>query len=182
MRISSRDIVKSIPTAVLQGRMFGHMGIGIINGALSHLARILPPAVMGKYSTRNREGWTVVRRDLPKITEMFYLDTPNFGDWSRGSHTIEYEREVYQRDYIDPLECELLIEIMHQDESEAVFKVVVDLPLDRSSNTFDEQLLFALNLLQENLGSADVLPTNAKAEQLLSTLGLSLANFSARYC
>jgi hypothetical protein len=62
---------------------------------------------------------------------------------------------------------------MHQDESEAVFKVVVDLPLDRSSNTFDEQLLFALNLLQENLGSADVLPTNAKAEQLLSTLGLA---------
>jgi hypothetical protein len=47
--------VKSIPTAVLQGRMFGHMGIGIINGALSHLARILPPAAMGKYSTRNRE-------------------------------------------------------------------------------------------------------------------------------
>lgn len=166
-------VVKSIPRTALQGRTYGHLGIGIVNGTLSHLARILPPAAMGKYSSRNREGWTVVRRDLPKITETFYLDTPNFGDWSRGSHTIEYDREVYQRDFIDPPGCELLIELLHQNESEAVFKVIVDLPLNRSSSTFDEQLLFVLNLLQESLGSADVLPADAKAEQLLSTLGVA---------
>jgi hypothetical protein len=58
-------------------------------------------------------------------------------------------------------------------KDEKIFKFLVDLPLDRAGVTFQEQLLFALNLLQENLGSADVLPADAEAEQLLSTLGLA---------
>jgi hypothetical protein len=107
-------VVKAISSGVLEERSFTHLGIGIIEGELTYLSRVLPPAAMGRYSRRNRAGWTVVHRDLPKITETFYIDTPNFGDWSRGSHTIAQDREVYQRDYIDPPECELLIELLHQ--------------------------------------------------------------------
>jgi hypothetical protein len=62
---------------------------------------------------------------------------------------------------------------MHESHTEVIVRVVVDLALDRESDNFEEQLLFALNLLQENLGSADVLPADANVEQLLSTLGLA---------
>lgn len=165
-------IVKAIPTAALESRTFAHLGIGIVNGELSYLPRVVPPVAMGRYSAKNQEGWVVVHRDLPMITETFYFEVPNFGDWSNGSHTISRDREVYQKDYIDPPNCELLVELLHESESDAVFKVVVDLPLDRDADSFDERLLFALNLLQENLGGADVLPADARSDQLLSTLGL----------
>ena len=165
-------IVKAIPMAALEGRTFAHLGIGIVNGELSHLPRVLPPVAMGRYSAKNQEGWVVVHRDLPMITETFYFEVPNYGDWSNGSHTISQDREVYQKDYIDPPNCEFLIELLHKGETEAVFKIVVDMFLDRNADSFDTQLLFALNLLQENLGGADALPASAKADQLLSTLGL----------
>jgi hypothetical protein len=165
-------IVKAIPMTVLEGGTFTHLGIGIVNGELKHLPRVVPPVAMGRYSAKNQEGWVVVHRDLPMITETFYFEVPNYGDWSNGSHTISQDREVYQKDYIDPPNYELLVELLHKSETEAVFKVVVDLPLDRDAESFDEQLLLALNLLQENLGGADVLPPDANAEQLLSTLGL----------
>lgn len=165
-------IVKAIPRAALEGGTFAHLGIGIVNGVLCHLPRVVPPVAMGRYSAKNQEGWVVVHRDLPMITETFYFEVPNYGDWSNGSHTISQDREVYQKDYIDPPTCELLVEVLHQSETEAVFKVAIDLPLDRDAESFDEQLLFALNLLQENLGAAGVLPANAEADQLLSTVGI----------
>lgn len=165
-------VVKTIPTTELRNGTFAHIGVGQVNGEFVFLDHVLPPAAMGRYSTRNREGWTVVHRDLPKVSETRYIETPNFGDWSRGSHTIALKREVFQRDYVDPPECKILVELLNQGETEAIFKFVVDIPLDPTESSFDEQLLFALNLLQENVGAADVLPADATTESLLSTLGL----------
>lgn len=165
-------IVKTIPMAALESRKFSHLGIGVINGELTLLPRVIPPTGMGRYSVKNQEGWVVIHRDLPMITETFYFEVPNYGDWSNGSHTISQDREVYQRDYIDPPNCEFLVELLRKNETEAVFKIIVDLPLDRDDESFEEQLLFALNLLQENTGGADILPIDAEADQLLSTLGL----------
>jgi hypothetical protein len=166
-------IVKAIPRSVLETAAFNHLGIGLVNSEIRFLARVLPPAGSGKYSSKNRDGWVVVHRDLPMVTETFYFEVPNYGDWSNGSHTISQDREVYQKDYIDPPTFEFLVELLHQSESEFVFKIVVDLPLDRNDPAFGEDLLFALNLLQENLGSADILPADARTAQLLSTLGLA---------
>jgi hypothetical protein len=100
--------------------------------------RTLPLAAMGRYSTRNREGWTVKHKELPMVTETFYFETPNFGDWSRGSHTTSREREVYQKDYVDPPGCEFLIGKLRQSGEEVALKFVVDLPLDRGSAHFEE--------------------------------------------
>jgi hypothetical protein len=86
-------IVKAIPTAALESRTFAHLGIGIVNGELSYLPRVLPPVAMGRYSAKNQEGWVVVHHDLPMITETFYFEVPNYGDWSNGSHTISQEGE-----------------------------------------------------------------------------------------
>jgi hypothetical protein len=128
---------------------------------------------MGRYSKRNREGWEVVHRDLPMITQTRSLETPNFGDWSNGSHTVWIDRDVYQRDYIDPPEIEIIIEKLRVGSTgEVIFKFVVDFPLNRKSREFNGDLLFALNLLQENVGAVDLLARDAKQEDLLSTLEL----------
>jgi hypothetical protein len=101
------------------------------------------------------------------------LETPNFGDWSKGSHSIEIEQEVYQRDYFDAPGIELAIEkVRDGTDGSVVIKLTADLPLDRKAASLNDDLLFALNLLQENIGLAGVLPRSAASHELLSTINL----------
>jgi hypothetical protein len=107
------------------------------------------------------------------ITRSYGVETPNFGDWSKGSHTTWIDREVYQRDYFEPTDIEIVVDQLRGGaDGGALFKVTVDFPLDRGSPDFKEDLLFTLNLLQENIGAADILPRNAAGGDLLATLNL----------
>jgi hypothetical protein len=166
-------VVKSIPRAAIENGTFRHLGIGIVDGAVMHAPRIRPPVAMGRHSRQNQEGWEVIHKDLPKVTKTFDFEAPNYGDWSNGSHTVSVDRQVYQRSYVEPPDLEIVVDELRQGTNEVIFKLVVDFPLDRQSANFDEDLLFALNLLQENIGAADVLPRKAEQSQLLATLTLN---------
>lgn len=165
-------VVKAIPLAEIETGQFRHLGLGLINGEIIHAPRVRPPANMGRYSRRNQHGWEIVHKDLPMVTKTFDFDVPNYGDWSNGSHTVSVDREVYQRSYVDPPDLEIVLDQLRQGANEVVFKLVVDLPLDRNSPDYTDDLLFALNLLQENIGAADVLPRDANQAELLATLTL----------
>ncbi|RAI43519.1 hypothetical protein [Rhodoplanes roseus] len=166
-------VVKLVKVEALARGELRHLGMGVINGAVTFSARIVPDENVGPFSKKNRNGWDVVRRDLPMITRSFGVETPNFGDWAYGSHTVWLDREVYQRDYVDPPEFAFHIEkLKERSAGEVVFKVIVDLTLDRAAPDFEDTLFFALNFLQENLGAADILPSDADTTDLLSTLTL----------
>lgn len=120
-----------------------------------------------------KEPPQVVRRDLPMMKRTFAMQTPNFGDWSKGSHTIWMDRDVYPRDYYEPTDFELVFKHLRDGSGgDATFKVTVAYPLDRTSPDFADDLLFAVNLLQENVGAADILPRDAASDELLATLDL----------
>ena len=165
-------IIKAVPLDAIAKGQFRHLGFGVINGEMIHAPRVRPQATMGRYSRRNQEGWEIVHKDLPMVTKTFDFDVPNYGDWSNGSHTVSVDREVYQRSYVDAPDLEIVIDKLRQGANEVIFKLVVDFPLDRDSPNFADDLLFALNLLQENIGAADVLPRDANQAELLSTLTL----------
>ena len=57
---------------------------------------IIPPSSSGTWARRNREGWEIIRRDLPMVEKSFSFETPNWGDWYYGSHTVDWSREVYR--------------------------------------------------------------------------------------
>ena len=61
---------------------------------------VIPPSENGTWARRNREGWTILRTDLPKAWRSFSHEVPNFGDYSRGTHDYTYERECYQREVV----------------------------------------------------------------------------------
>ena len=65
------------------------------------------------------------------------------------------------------------IEHLRESETAAVFKFLVDCAVDRKSDDFEEDLLFALNLLQENVGLCGVLPAEATHAAILSSLEMS---------
>ena len=152
---------------------YEHLGIGAAAGRPIYPETRIPIAEMGPYSTKNREGWEVKRDDLPMITRTFSFDVPNWGDPSNGYHTVEQDRDVYQRDYFDAPMFAIQIALLKESETAVVFSFVVDCTVDRGSGDFEEDLLYALNLLQENVGLCGVLAADATHADILSSLQMS---------
>lgn len=125
---------------------------------------------MGRYSLRNQDGWEVVRRDLPKIWKTISFDVPNFGDWSKGSHPVDQSRLVYQRNFISPPALEITIEQLAKQGDSIIFQFSVDMSFDPKSTDSDPDLLFALNILQENLGQCGIVEIDAPREALIQTM------------
>ncbi|MGA2193381.1 MAG: hypothetical protein ABSG42_08425, partial [Nitrospirota bacterium] len=110
--------VKRVLLSEIERGNYSHLNIGISNNLPSFPEQILPPPDKGKFSLINLEGQEVVRKDLPKITKYFYIDSPNWGDWSKGTHIVSIPREVYVRGNIAPRELEIGIENIAQEATD----------------------------------------------------------------
>jgi hypothetical protein len=182
-RISQNDVViacvKKISAADIAAGKYAHLGIDLREGYPVFPSRQVPKPTVGKYSRINARGTMLIRMDLPKTTKTYSIEAPNFGDWSRGSHTVEWDREVYRRDFFPPKELEIETELLGEEikgEQLFIFKFVVIEVLDKKSITFkssvrlENALFFNLNLLQENIGAADIFASTATREDYLGSL------------
>jgi hypothetical protein len=165
-RVSVKDIEKGV---------YSHLGLGYENGQLVSTPSVIPPKVMGLFSTRNVEGWKIRRDDLPMITKTFSWETPNFGDAARyGTHTSYRDRDVYQWEYYEPhlsISTEVL-KIPENGGEFAVIKFAVMNIHDHTRTNFQRDLFFSLNLLQENVGAAHVYASTATREDYIGTIAL----------
>jgi hypothetical protein len=145
-----------------------------VDGNLRHPDHILPRPDVGRYSKYNVYGREIVHHDLPMVSKGYSVDSPNFGDWSKGSHDVTWYKDVYQREYLAPKYLEMKIELIGVDDrNNYVFKFTVDDILDESSADFQDDLLFNLNLLQENTGNHGVYATDADLSEYLRSLYVS---------
>ncbi len=107
------------------------------------------------------------------INKTYSFDVPNYGDWGRGSHEVEFERKIYRREYIAPRLLTIKIELIGQELKNGkmfVFKFTIDHVLNKQSKKFNEFLLADLNLLQENVGVIDIFPSDATISDYLKTI------------
>lgn len=164
--------VAKISTDEIKAGRYRHLKMRWTETGLEFEARVLPLPEMGKYSFINVYGFTLVRKDLGLMDDSVSFETPNYGDWSKGSHTVEFWYKKYQRDYVGPKQLEILIEHLGEDVRAAAqtFKFTVDEVLQSKKRTFRASLLSNLNLLQENIGNYDVFPSGATIEEYLKTL------------
>jgi hypothetical protein len=166
--------VKKISVGEIALGRFAHLGIGLDGDKIAFKERVLPDPRVGRYSSVNVRGLVVIRKDLPMTTKRFSVEAPNFGDWTNGSHEVEWDREVYQRDFIPPKELTIDIELLDQgaknNQSVYAFKFRVNEVLNRKEKKFEDDLFYSLNLLQENVGAVDVFPTNATRDDFLKTV------------
>lgn len=162
--------VKLFTRTDLAAGVLAHLGVQFEGGELISSGPICPPADMGRYSLKNREGWVVKRKDLPK--ENVWFESPNFGDWSKGSHLSPVP--AYPRDYYDPPSFNLTVNPVGSLENEKLaLKISVDFPYDQTNPAFPNDLLFGLNLLQENAGVCGIVPRDATTTELLGKLHMS---------
>jgi hypothetical protein len=146
---------------------YNHLGVHLKDGRLILPEPSVPDPRRGKYSRINVEGKEIILRDLPMIKKEFSFYAPDWGDWSKGSHLM---RDVYQRDFIPPKEVEIAITLLEEREGIFLVKFVVDQVINRRIADFEEELLYNLNVLQENVGSVDVFPSEATLSDYAATI------------
>jgi hypothetical protein len=149
---------------------FGHLNLRVTNGALVVPPATIPPKRMGRYSSTNVDGRVVVRRDLPKVYKSFSVEAP---DWNgSGTHEVSWTREVYERDFIEPKYLPLSMEQIPQPPGTLGFtvKFQIDQTLARAAPDFEADLLYNLNILQENVGSVSIFPSAATLADYASTV------------
>jgi hypothetical protein len=154
---------------------YAHLGLSLENGKVAFPETILPNTSNGHYSYYNVHGQEKVLHDLPMTTKSYTLETPNFGDWSKGSHSVDLSRWVYQREYFGPKYREIKIELLGMDaiKGDYLFKFTVDEVLNPDAKDFTRNLFFCLNLLQENTGNHNVFSTDASYNDYLKSLYVS---------
>ena len=146
-----------------------HLGIKFDNDTLIVPSEQTPASGNGVTSKVNVEGRVVVRKDLPKEWKTYDVDVPS---WGGGTHTVYWDREVYQRDNIPPYLTRLEMLVLNEEKGdEPAFLIKFRLldVLDKNDFDFEKDLLFMINLLQENVGNADIFKANAKDLEYLKT-------------
>ncbi len=141
---------------------------------INAVATTMPLKEMGKYSTRNIDGWEIRREDLPMTIKTYVWETPNFGDAATyGTHVHYHDREVYQREFHSPRFYQINTELLKAPisaDGPNIYKFSIDHFLDRANPNFSDELLFMLNILQENVGSVDIFASSATREEYLGTI------------
>lgn len=177
--------IQNLPTDAFVVRCVKTLRAADVAGVYAHLSppgemdeasEVMPATDMGRFSSRNSDGWTEKREDLPKITKTFYWESPNFGDASRyGTHVHYRDREVYQTEYHEPRFYKIetrLLKMAAGSASGGIYQMTVNQPLLRTQSGFENELLFMLNLLQENCGEVDVFSESASTGDIIATLSL----------
>ena len=150
--------------------VYAHLGITSDTLVVGSAWETLPPVNVGIRSKKNSEGWEDVRKDLPKIKKYFYHDIPVYGNYSNWT-TVAIPREVYERDVYPPYLFHIEVKVQEK-MPDGKFGVVfsVDEIFSKVSPTFDLDIFFAINLLQENSGVSGV--TSAENPEFVFTSDL----------
>lgn len=120
----------------------------------------LPKITQGKYSKRNTLGRTIKLKNIDKIEKSWAIEGPNFGDYSNGTHIAIITKLIWQTKTEFPKNLSItMIPITISDE-QVTIRIQIDAPLNKNSKTFYEDLLFFINLLNENIHDVDILSVN----------------------
>ncbi len=154
--------------------MYDHVGLVINDGVVFAENPVVPDETVGRTSSFNVHGREIIRKDLPRITKTFIWDSPNFGDAATyGTHTHYRDREVYQRQIFEARFLSIKTEIMSDAQLDTVLaKFSIEQIFDKASPVFEDDIFFAMNLLQENTGVADVYASDASREDFIGTVYL----------
>lgn len=132
-------------------------------------SEILPNAREGTWARRNIEGWEIILKNEPMVSKSFTHESPNFGDWSLGSHEVTIERDVYQRDFFPPYASVIRVTELKRTGDYVTVALELDQVFEKMPDD-PRELLFALNVFQESVGSSAIKPTDVPIENFISSL------------
>lgn len=145
---------------------YKHLGISIINGNISFKNNpLLPDARKGRYSKYNTEGRNITRKDLPMTTKLMPY---SLKDWGGHWHYGTYPKNVYQREYWEPKFVRLNFSLIEQINNVFQIKISAGI-LDRTEKSFETELLYLCNILQECINKCDIFEAKCSKEEYIKT-------------
>lgn len=161
-----------LKTVGIQHNTYRHIGLILEDNQVRYEPLIVPLSEVGRYSRYNREGRELIYKNLPKQSKSWFIEAPNYGDMWKGTHSVLMSKDVYQRELVAPKLVPIKIELIGEaiQDQALIFKFTVEEILDRRAEDFEDQLLFNLNILQENVGNHGVYASEATRDDYLKTL------------
>lgn len=150
------DVVAATVKLVLPVEIarYAHLGISLAGDEIGLPEPQPPGPAAGRYSNANLYGMEKVRKDLPKIWKSYGFWAPS---WKSGSyHYVSHDREVYIREIYPPKQVNLSVALVERRGDGFLLRFAIDQVLSRRTPNFEQELLYNLNLLQENVGAADI--------------------------
>lgn len=178
-RIESDEVVAGCAVKFkaqdLASGKLSHLGITLTDEGLKLPASIIPSESQGKYSSRNINGFEVIRKDLPKETHYHTVETPNWGDSYYGTHPVDLPYKKYPRDFHSPRELEILITCKDTRPGLSTYIIAFQVQevLDKRNKDFNNFLFEDLNLLQENIGACGVEAASIPVADYVKSLHVS---------
>lgn len=153
-------------------QMYGNLGLRIVDGELKYKEKILPPVCNGRYSKYNCVGRQIKRKDLPKIDKIFWGECYPYGNTNASKVSFNYTRKVYQVEEWLPEFIKISVNLQRKNGEDFYVLFEIDDILDKTAVYFQEELLFLINLLQENIGDFEIyedgaLPSNIEKIQYI---------------
>lgn len=164
LKVSSNDIASGD---------YSHLKIYMQNGDLRYDDTFLPAEEQGKYSNWNINGREIKRKDLPKERFYNYVESPNWGDSYNGTHTVALPGERYPVEFIPPRLATLKTEVITQNDTGYLFRFSLSEVLNKKAADYLERFLVAINILQENVGSVDIIESSISSIEYLKTQSIS---------
>lgn len=168
-------VAKVVQAEDLKNGVYAHLGLTLEGEKLHLLPQVAPPAKSGRWSKTNAVGALKRLRHLPKVLREFDMQAPDFGDWSKGSHRMCFQRLVYQTEYVPPKHLSIKVTLIEREpdpNGAYLIKFAVDEVLDPQSPQLEQQLFYDLNILQENVGAVDVYPFEATIDDYHNSLAV----------
>jgi hypothetical protein len=162
---------RSYTLEALSGGELHHLDVRVEDGRLQHPDAVVPPVSRGRWSRYNVNGQEHRLRDRTKITKRIGgWQVPNFGDWSRGSHTHWHDKEVFEKETWYARQLAVQIDSNPSEGEEIVVGFRVEQVFDRRVlDPEDRDLRLACSLIRENLGGhASVVPADLTVEDWLA--------------
>jgi hypothetical protein len=159
---------RNVAKADIASGPFSHLGLVWDGKAVVNPSASLPAMTNGRWSKYNINGWVKVRRDKEKEDRVVGgWESPNFGDWEKGSHTHWHTVHAYPRETLYGQRIPLLIDVGPSNDDRVCVGFRVDRVFDRT-HLDERDLLFACSLLRENSRHhAAVVPTDLSVESWL---------------
>ena len=152
-RIESKEVIIAAVQTVMveQAEDFSCLGLKLEEGILAGSGPA-PPRKCGAYSRRNLDGWTVKRRDLPKIDRDISHYAPSWH--GSGSHLVSRTIKAFPVEHHSAKVLTVSAAILHPLKGGAIVRFRIDQALHRDNPEFAADAMFNLRLLRELVGES----------------------------
>lgn len=122
---------------------------------------VIPQWSNKRWCRWNQEGQIITRKDLPKVSKVFYWEASNFG--RPDTHTVSITKDVWQKEIVHGRSIDLTITAKPTGEDQIRVIVEANYPFEKNVSPTDRNLLMAASLVQDSISAtrATPLPRNS---------------------